>query len=238
MAERKIKITADEFVRAVVDRNERDFTGYDLSGIVLTGRQELNEYFKKEFIANGSPERPIILRGAYAKGIQASGIWLPYLQAEGADFEQAIFVDAIMFRGNYSRANFTEANLIRANLNSSNLRGANLQKAHCSNAKVSQSILTGADLSGGEFGGASFQCSDLREVDLNEAYLSTADFYRTDLRGSRSLDKTKDLGHAHIEGTVVTQTELLIINAAIADAERRRYEFVDHLDDIRIYDVD
>ena len=200
-----------DFVKKILE-GERDFSSikledsFNLSG--FKGFEDLQRYLKKADLRH----YPIILDYAKLISIQASGLYLPYVNGvcinlEEADLERAKLWEAKLVGANLSGAILMGANLEEAILQRTNLVGANLVGAN----------LDGADLRGANLRGADLRGADLRGADLGQANLEGVNLKRTNLRKAnleiaRKLETIINLGKAKLYGAIVTEKERAIID--------------------------
>src|SRR3989344_3052137 len=200
-----------DFVKKILE-GERDFSSikledsFNLSG--FKGFEDLQRYLKKADLRH----YPIILDYAKLISIQASGLYLPYVNGvcinlEEADLERAKLWEAKLVGANLSGAILMGANLEEAILQRTNLVGANLVGAN----------LDGADLRGANLVGANLGGEDLRGADLGQANLEGVNLKRTNLRKAnleiaRKLETIINLGKAKLYGAIVTEKERAIID--------------------------
>ena len=132
-----------DFVKKILE-GERDFSRIKLeNGFNLTdfeGFRDLQTYLQEADLQ----KYPIILDYAALMYINASGLYLPYVNGRKINLERA----------NLPRANLREANLERANLYRANLRGADLQEANLREANLREANLQEAILRGANFWGS------------------------------------------------------------------------------------
>lgn len=218
------------FFKQMMRKKERDFTGVELEeGFNLHKYKDLkkvNALFehlrKQDFEKN-----PIIFNEAKLIGFVASGIYMPYVKAQGANLEGAIFSGA-----NFVMANFEEANLVGVNFSGARLTGANFKEAKLEKANFEgaglvkanfyRAKLMGAFLSNASFHDANLYGANLTQVDLTEADLRLTElvrtrFYGADLSGAditgAKLDETK------FEGAYLVGIKGLLENKYLADAD-------------------
>src|SRR3989344_4183103 len=195
-----------DFVKKILE-GERDFSSikledsFNLSG--FKGFEDLQRYLKKADLRH----YPIILDYAKLISIQASGLYLPYVNGVCINLEEA----------DLERAKLWEAKLVGANLSGAILMGANLEEAILQGANLVGANLDGADLRGANLRGADLRGADLRGADLGQANLEGVNLKRTNLRKAnleiaRKLETIINLGKAKLYGAIVTEKERAIID--------------------------
>lgn len=193
----------EEFIRRLLDPNG----SRDLSDMVLEEGCELYKHpeYKKirEYFFTRNDElksRPFNFENARFRYVKAPGLYLPYLNAPGADFKGAVLRGAYLTGGNFEEAIFEGANLIRVGLTDANLEGA---------------YLVDVDFEDGTCGKANLQKADVSGMNCKKLFMGLAD-----LRGVIGLDKARNLCSPDLppfeifgqyEGTIVTPRERDII---------------------------
>src|SRR3989344_1245814 len=170
-----------DFVKKILE-GERDFSRIKLeNGFNLTdfeGFRDLQTYLQEADLQ----KYPIILDYAALMYINASGLYLPYVNGRKINLERAS-----LERANLEGANFWEANLREANFWGANFWEANLREANFWGAILWSADLSGADLSG-------------------------ANFWRANLEIARKLETVLNLDKANLYGAIVTEKERAIID--------------------------
>jgi uncharacterized protein YjbI with pentapeptide repeats len=119
------------------------------------------------------------------------------LQAEGADFSEAL-----MFRTNLRNSNLKGAVFFRAELAQSIASLASFQRADLSEANLTEADLSSADISNAIMVKTNLDNADLKHANLSGADLRQARFLGADLSGA-NLSQS-DLTDAELEGANLT----------------------------------
>src|SRR3989344_3107986 len=210
-----------DFVKKILE-GERDFSRIKLeNGFNLTdfeGFRDLQTYLQEADLQ----KYPIILDYAALMYINASGLYLPYVNGrkinlERANLERAILEGANFWEANLREANFWGANFWEANLREANFWGAILWSADLSGADLSGANFWRANLEGANLRGANLEEANLREAilwgaDLSGADLSGAILWRANLEIARKLETVLNLDKANLYGAIVTEKERAIID--------------------------
>src|SRR3989344_3491955 len=210
-----------DFVKKILE-GERDFSRIKLeNGFNLTdfeGFRDLQTYLQEADLQ----KYPIILDYAALMYINASGLYLPYVNGrkinleranleranlEGANFWEANLWEAILWSADLSGADLSGANFWRANL-----EGANLPRANLEGANLREANLWRADLSGANLWRADLSEAILWGADLSGADLSGAILWRANLEIARKLETVLNLDKANLYGAIVTEKERAIID--------------------------
>src|SRR3989344_2581987 len=185
-----------DFVKKILE-GERDFSRIKLeNGFNLTdfeGFRDLQTYLQEADLQ----KYPIILDYAALMYINASGLYLPYVNGRKINLERA----------NLERANLEGANFWEANLREANFWGANFWEANLREANFWGAILWSADLSGADLSEANLWGADLAGADLSGAIL-----WRANLEIARKLETVLNLDKANLYGAIVTEKERAIID--------------------------
>ncbi|MEM9244900.1 MAG: pentapeptide repeat-containing protein [Cyanobacteria bacterium P01_F01_bin.153] len=204
------------------DRQRTDFTWVDLRG------QDLRSLDLRQCNL-----RQAKLEAAHLELANLAKASLIKVEADGADFSQAILNDvrgtnalfnganfeaAILNHSDLHKAQLTQAQLTRAQLEQVRLTQSDLTGAHCGGsfatdvnlkgAKLTDSVwskaqLVRADLSGANLSQSDFQGADLQEADLRGAVLDGTNFSETDLRGAKLTWGENPLENAIFTGAIM-----------------------------------
>jgi len=218
----------EEFVRKIL-AGEKDFSrikledGFDLAG--YKGFTEMQEYL----IKNNLQRNPLLLDSSELIGINAYGLYLPFVRGSYADLRKADLREAYLTRACLWRANLREACLWRAKLGGADLWEADLWRANLREVNLRKADLKKADLREADLGVADLEGADLwkanlREADISRAYFRRTDFEEADLRGVKNLEDTLSIDHANFYKTRVTEREKAIIEEAL---KRKQLFFVE-----------
>ncbi len=161
MAENRIEMKGNEFVEKLLS-GEKDFSRIHLEPFFALSADERFAEVLMTFTQVEMEESPIVLDNADCTGLDADGLCLPFLQAQGSCFKRATFMDADLPSANFSEADFRYARFLQADLSSCNLQGADLRQADLNLAKLNQSQLDGAD-----FAGSNLLYTNMQSVYIN-----------------------------------------------------------------------
>ncbi len=180
-----IRINGQDFIRKILE-GERYFVGMILEDNFNLNASpdfaELQRYLLKQKFWS----KPMIFSHSDFRKLTASGIYLPYLQAEYANFEEANLENAILLGANFERAklkgvklkranlqvaNLKHARLSRANLSSSNLRGSNLCRANLKNANLRNSVFEEVRMANATLANTDAQNTNFKHATLTHANL-------------------------------------------------------------------
>jgi len=177
MAETRVFIEGREFVRKVLD-GERDFSNVRLEPYFgLSGDDSfatLQEYLKKADL-QGSP---VIVEKCDLTGLDADGLYLPYLRANAACFKHATMMEANLEGGQFRYADFRYAKLLQTNMERADLRNADFRQADLNFARLNSTMLAGADFLGTKLLFTNLQSANIEGiVNLEQAaHCATANF--------------------------------------------------------------
>ncbi len=162
------RMTGDEFIQKIIS-GDRYLEGILLEDVNLNQHPrfaEFNQYLKENTLGGNS----LVLSQAYLKGVQAKGIYLPYLNG------RYITLEDVDLEGAYLEG----ADLEAAQLSGIILRGANLREACLQQVFLNEADFSWAVLKRADFTGASTRTS----------YSHTTLKERIDEMESSELDKT------------------------------------------------
>jgi len=177
MAETKVFVKGQEFVRKLLD-GERDFSNVRLEPYFgLSGDDSfatLQEYLK----TSDMQKAPVIFEKADMTGMDADGLYLPYLRANGASFKHATMMEAHLASGQFSHADFRYAQLLQTNMEHADLRNADLRQADLNLALLNNTLLGGANFLGTKLLFTNLQSANIKGiVGLEQAtHCATANF--------------------------------------------------------------
>jgi len=173
----KIRMSGQEFVQKLLE-GEREFPGVVLEPYFnLSGNEQfavLQEHLRTMDLENS----PINLEGADLTGIDADGLHLPFVKANGACFKHAILMEVNLESSEFENANFRYARLPQANMKTCHFYNADLRQADLNLAELNRSLLTGANVAGANLLFANLQATDIKGiVNLQLArFVETANF--------------------------------------------------------------
>ncbi|MEM9771477.1 MAG: pentapeptide repeat-containing protein [Cyanobacteria bacterium P01_D01_bin.73] len=204
------------------NRQKTDFAWVDLRGQDLRSVDLRQCNLRQAKLENADLELANLARASLIK-----------VEADGANFSQAILDEvrgtnaalaganleaAILNHSDLHKANLSQARLTRAQLEKVRLSQSVLIQADCANSFATDVNLNGAqlqgsvwsksqmlqaNLSGANLTECDFQGADLRAADLREATLDNTDFSNTDLRGAKLSWGTNPLEHATFTGAIM-----------------------------------
>ncbi len=219
-------VTVEEFWKRYT-QGERDFTGINLAGADLRGKNLGSDVNLSNANLNKAN-----LNGVTWQSINLCRATLKEANMSNAFFSSTNFSDANLSRANLSKtnlssANLTQANLVKANLSEANLQSAKLERAKLSKASLrvarleyanfSDADLNGANLSGAKlsqqtkFTNANLAQSNLSGINLRGADLKTADLTNANLSNSNLLEANLDganLKEVQLQGALCNQATL------------------------------
>ncbi|HZX12752.1 MAG TPA: pentapeptide repeat-containing protein [Candidatus Nanoarchaeia archaeon] len=124
-----------EFISKIL-AGEKDFSGIRIEkGFDLHG-YEIFEEMKRYLCGERLHINPIIIRDSEFRYIKAAGLYLPYTQGVGANFEGANLGGADFKEANLGGADFWRADLWRADFWRADLKGTNLGRADLGRANL------------------------------------------------------------------------------------------------------
>jgi len=188
----------EDFIRKILE-GESDFYGieleynFDLSSHELFGKMQ--NYLEKQYLA----KNPIIINNSDLSGIQARGLYMPYVKVAGS----------VLWN----------ANLQYSILNFADFRNTDLTYTNFKHAELDHADFQNADLQYVNFKHANLYFSDFRGANFDLAQLSGADLVLADLRGSRNLEKSINLQCASFVGSKVTPREEAILRNVSEDGK-------------------
>lgn len=163
MAKQLVAVEGAEFVQKILS-GERDFSGIDLEeGFDLcgySGFDELQEYLQKADLE----KIPINIEGSKLRHLDADGLYLPFVQANGANLKHAALMGANLEGAGFEKADLRYVRLARGNLANANLRDADLRLADLNCASLVNTILTGTNFGAADLEYANMQNADLKDV--------------------------------------------------------------------------
>lgn len=161
MAENTLRICGVDFINKLL-AGERDFSEIHLDPYFSLSRHELfpvlQEYLKKADFEH----TPVILDRADLTGLDADGVHLPFLKANGACFKHAVFMEANLQSSELRKADFRYARLVQADMNACDLRDADMRQADLNLATVTHSTLSGTNMAG-----ANLLFTNMRRANIN-----------------------------------------------------------------------
>ncbi|MEM6503744.1 MAG: pentapeptide repeat-containing protein [Cyanobacteria bacterium P01_C01_bin.89] len=182
------------------DRQRTDFTWVDLRGQDLRSLDLRHCNLRQAKLETAHLELANLAKASLIK-----------VQADGADFSQAILNDVRGTNALFNGANFEAAILNHSDLHKAQLTQARLTKAQLEQVRLTQSDLTGAQcgesfatevtLKGAQLTGSNWSKAQLVRADLSETNLAQCDFQGADLRSA-------NLQEAILDGTNFSETDL------------------------------
>ncbi|MBI2574895.1 pentapeptide repeat-containing protein [Candidatus Woesearchaeota archaeon] len=227
-----VAVSLDDFIDAVTEGN-RDFSRTRLSGN-LSGRPrypDLQRYLIKK------PNLDVLsFEGADLSGLVAQRLYLPFMNAQGANMREADFSDAILCNARFYKADLCgaklrgtalgfavldDADIMRADLTDANLAEATLFRASLSRAVLVHADLTKAKLSGAKLYDAVLRFATLRDACLSGAKLDSADLRyalleNTDIRGASLGHRTDLWASANCIGMRIDEEQKPFFDDALA----------------------
>lgn len=162
MAQSNTKLSGVEFIEKLLS-GEKDFTGIHLEPYFnLSGNENfeaLHEYLQEQDLE----KEPVILEGAELRGLDADGLFMPFLKANGANFKHATLMEA-----NLEFAELRSTDFRYARLPQVGMHGADLRKADMRQADLNLSILTECKLGGTNVAGAHLLFTNMQGANITD----------------------------------------------------------------------
>ena len=162
------------------------------------------------------------------KYVNLQGIWLQYMDFEGANFEGADLSRTYLQECNLENANFEGADLSGADIRKCKIENANFKKANVKEIRLTNIDFKGVDFEGFDFRdaiiytcnfeNANFEGADFRGATINDSNFENANFKWVDLRGKRYTS----VADCNFEGADVTGT---LYNKDTEFTSRRRTRY-------------
>ena len=201
MTTQLIFVKGKEFIKKILS-GERSFSGIELEeGFYLCGDDsfdELQEYLKKCDLK----ENPINIKGSKLRHLDADGLYLPFVRANGVNLKHAALMGA---------------NLENAQLEMSDLRYARLSRVKLTNADLRNADLRLADLNLASLIGANLNEADFEAADLEYTNMKSAD-----LKGVKNLQWARFLKTVNFQFAKITDKEKEIIRQALWSQESKK----------------
>jgi len=201
MTTQLIFVKGKEFIKKILS-GERDFSGIELEeGFDLCGDDsfgELQEYLKKCDLK----ENPINIKGSKLRHLDADGLHLPFVQANGVNLKHAALMGA---------------NLENAQLEMSDLRYTKLSRVKLTNADLRNADLRLADLNLASLIGANLTEADFEATDLEYTNMKSAN-----LKGVKNLQWGRFLKTVNFQFAKITDKEKEIIRQALWSQESKK----------------
>jgi uncharacterized protein YjbI with pentapeptide repeats len=159
-----IKITTQEF-NQLLDKGQRVFSNYDLSGVDMSGKC-LQRYNFKECKLQGSNLRGSRFDYSIMTGVDMTGANLRGTNLRGADLRGADLEGTNLEGTNLRGTDLRGADLEGTDLEGTDLRGANLEGTDLEGANLEGANLRGANLRGADLEGANLRGANLSEYTL------------------------------------------------------------------------
>jgi len=201
MSDKLKYMKGEEFLRWLLS-GERDFSGIELEeGFDLCGHEGFAE-LQRHLRESDLESEPVNLRGARLRRLDADGIYLPFLKAEGAVFKHAA--------------------LMKANLENACLKGSDLRYARLALARMDGADLREADLRLADLNLARLRRGRLAGADLEAADLEYANLEGAELEGVRNLQWARFLKTVNFQFARIGEEEKKIIREALWMEESRK----------------
>jgi len=163
MPDNTIRLAGLEFIKKLLG-GERDFSGirldphFNLSGD--DGFADVQKYLSDADLENA----PVILEHADLTGVDADGVYLPFLKASGACFKHATLMEANLQSSELRNTDFRYAKLPQTNMKACDLEGADLRQADLNLATLNTSRLSGTDVAGANLLFTNIQGADINGI--------------------------------------------------------------------------
>ena len=219
-------VTVEEFWERYT-QGERDFTGINLAGADLRGKNlapgvNLSNANLNKANLNGVNWQNISLCRATLKEANMSNAYFGSTNFSDANLSMANLSQANLYSANLTQANLVNANLSQANLQSAQLERAKLSKASLRLANLEYANFSDADLNGANLSGAKLDRqakftntnlvqANLSGINLRKADLRNADLTNANLSNSNLLEANLDgenLKGVQLQGAIYNQATL------------------------------
>lgn len=184
-----MEMNGDEFVRKVLS-GERDFRQIQLEKGYELPVQELNAYLEKQDLMSN----PLDLSYSKIGYARARNLYMPYLQApgaeiwscdfSGADFRESYFEGSDLWNSDFSKANLRDSNLSNSNLRYARFAGSDLMDSRIISSTLWETNMRRAKLFMAVLRNSNLENSDFSEADLSYVRMEGADVFYTDFTGA------------------------------------------------------
>lgn len=163
MAMQKIHMSGEEFVAKLL-HDEKNFNDVVLEPGFGLSRHERFPDIQKALDEGASENKPVHCERADFTGLDADGITLPYLKANGACFKHATFMEGTFESSEFERCDFRYARLPQADMKTCHFRDADFRQTDLNLALLNSSLLSGANMAGANLLFANLQAADIKGI--------------------------------------------------------------------------
>lgn len=162
MSDHMVRMSGSEFLKKLLE-GERDFSSVLLEPYFSLSRDEGFPTLQNHLRDADLRDKPVILDRADLTGIDADGLYLPFLKANGVCFKHATLMEVDLQSSELRSTDFRYARLPQARLTNCDFRDADLRQADLNLAQ-----LEGCKLGKANVSGATLLFTNLRGADINE----------------------------------------------------------------------
>lgn len=163
MAVQHIPMPGNEFVQKLLD-GERDFASIVLEPYYSLAKHEGFSELQEALQHADMENHPVVLEGADLTGLDADGLTMPFLKANGACFKHATMMEANVESSEFEAVDFRYAKLPQAGMKSCHFRDADLRQADLNLAVLNGSLFSGADVAGANLLFTNLQACDIQGI--------------------------------------------------------------------------
>lgn len=163
MARHKTHMSGEEFVEKLL-RGEKNFNDVALESGFGLSRHERYPEIQKLLDAGATENKPVFCERADFTGLDADGVQLPYLKANGACFKHATFMEGKFESSEFEGCDFRYARLPQADMKTCHFRDADFRQADLNMALLNRSLLSGANMAGANLLFANLQAADIKGI--------------------------------------------------------------------------
>lgn len=159
----KIRMSGQEFLQKLLE-GEREFREVSVEPYFNLSGNEQFAALQEQLRAAELEDSPIILERADLTGIDADGLHMPFVKANGACFKHATLMEANLESSEFENADFRYAKLSQTNMKTCHLRDADLRQSDLNLAELNRSLLSGANMAGANLLFTNLQAADIKEI--------------------------------------------------------------------------
>ena len=163
MAMKRIYMSGEEFVQKLLD-GEKNFSDVVLEPGFGLSRHERFPEIQKVLDEGATEDKPVFCERADFTGLDADGVNLPYLKANGACFKQATFMEGKFESSEFERCDFRYARLPQADMKACHFRDADFRQADLNLALLNSSLFSGANMAGANLLFVNLQAADIQGI--------------------------------------------------------------------------
>jgi len=184
MIERIIYMSGEEFVKKLLG-GEREFTHIRLEPYFNLSGNDAFDNLQDYLGSTNLEEAPVILNQAELRGLDADGLYLPYLKANDASFKHGSMMETDLRYSQFKNTDFRYARLPQIKMMDTDLENADLRQADLNLARLDNALLSGANLAGATLLFTNLQGANIQGiVNLHQArFVDTANFQFVSLTG-------------------------------------------------------